>query len=327
MVEGGAVGEDEASGARALCMVSATTTSLDALVDSWCEVSGYQVVADQPTSAELEKLWGVDAGAHGRSVVLRAPGSDHGLLRFVETDVAAPAGGPARRVGPFGMEFFSAEVRDVWARMRAEGSFEPYTEPVDYDMSAIGSGRATSFAARGPSGVWVLVTTMRWVPPPRPLPVVEQLVGPVINLPIATPPSKRPEACYVGGLGMAVRFSGELADETVNRIIGLEPDRRFFARVFSLGDGQMAEHHYHDAHLLHASPGQPGRLRSGPAVLTLWTNGVARVAERLVGLGFTVRGPLPVQEVPYQGRAVAVADGPSGETIELVEIDETGGRA
>lgn len=315
--------------ARSLEMVSATSTDVDAFVAAWCGVSGYEVVADSPTCAELEKLWGADAGAHARSVVLRSPGSERGLLRLIETDEPAPDSGPARRVGPFGMEFFSAEVTEVWERMAAEGSFRPYTEPVDYDMSSIGSGRATSFAARGPSGVWVLVTTMRWVPPPRPLPVVEQLVGPVINLPVATPPSSQPEAFYVRGLGMEVRFAGELADPTVNRIIGLEPDRRFSAKVFSLGDGQMAEHHFHEASRLEADARRPGRLRAGPAVLTLAANGVGVVAERLAGLGFAVRGPVPVPDPPYGGRAVVVADGPSGETVELVEVDgldERGGR-
>jgi hypothetical protein len=328
MVQGGPVVEAPSERARSLEMVSATSTDIDAFVAAWCTVSGYEVVADLPTCPELGKLWGVDAEAHPRSVVLRSPGTERGVLRLVETEEPAPGSGPARRVGPFGMEFFSAEAPEVWERMVAEGSFRPYTEPVDYDMSSIGSGKATSFAALGPSGVWVLITTMRWVPPPRPLPVVDQLVGPVINLPVATPPSPRPEAFYVEGLGMEVRFSGELADPTVNRIIGLEPDRRFFAKVFSLGDGQMAEHHFHDASRLEADPRRPGRLRAGPAVLTLAANGIGMVAERLAGLGFSVRGPLAVPDPPYRGRAVVVADGPSGETVELVEaagVDERGG--
>lgn len=299
-------------------MYTATAPRARELAEAWSKVTEH-VARPVDVGPELRALWGTDEDAHRTCTVLSAPGAQRGLLRLVDTDLAPPDEPPARRTGPFGLEFFSRDVDEVHRRLVADGTFRTLHPPCDYDMSSIGSGVGRSFAAAGPGGVWVLVTTMLSVPPPRPVPRVEQLVGPVINMPVATHDRLPATRLYHELLGIPIRFDGLLADPAVNSIIDLDADRSFHCTVFSVGDGQMAEHHEHADGALSAPTTRSGRLRPGPAVYTLTVDGsLDEVVESLRVAGHQVRGPLAVPDHPYQGRRVACVDGANGELVELV---------
>jgi len=287
-------------------------------------VSGYELVWSGTPSEQLRSLWGESADGHAHAVVTAPAGSSRGLVRFISTDLECPLDPPESRQGPFGMEFFSADVDEVHSLVAASGLLAPLGEPTDYDMSSIGSGTARSFAASGPAGIWFLFTTMTWVPPPRQLPRVAQRVGPVINMPVASYDPQPSLELYRDLLGMAVRFEGRLADPVVNRIVGLDPGRGFDVKVFSLGDGQMAEHHYHPAGALEPPLEHPGKLRPGPAVITFGGSDIAQIATLAHQGGWKVRGPVAVPEPPYEGASVLSLDGPDGETVEIVQEPATG---
>lgn len=304
-----------------LLMLTITTPDLDDLAASWTEISEYQTSGTEKIGASLRSLWGAAADAHDRGAVFQAPGSSRGLVRFVNTDVEIPRDEPESRHGPLGLEFFSRSVNEAYARVQAEGSFRAFTPPVDYDMTGIGSGLASSFAAIGPGGLWFLVTTMQSVPPPRPLPTVEQVFGPVINMPITASDPGPVGLLYGDILGMSIRFAGTLKDAQANSIVGIEPERSFEVAVYSLGDGQMVEHHFHPPGSLLAPIRPTGRLRPGPAALTFEATGVSTMIERASSAGFTVRGPVSVEDHPYRGRNVAAIEGPNSELVELIETE------
>jgi hypothetical protein len=300
-------------------MYTATTAEAGRLAEAWAAVSEHERVGGGPVSAELRALWGVEAGAHPRATVLGAPASSRGYLRLVDSDVEVADELPARRVGPFGFELFSRDVDLVHQRLVRDGTFAALSAPTDYDMSVIGSGIGRSFAARGPGGIWILITTMISVPPPRPLPAVEQLVGPVVNMPIATLAREPAVRLYHEALGIPVRFDGRLADPVVNAVISLPADRAFHCTVFSIGDGQLVEHHVHPPGTLAPPVRPPGRLRPGPAGYAFTVDDLGGAVEAARVAGHEVRGPLPVPDAPYAGRRVACLDGPDGEAVELIE--------
>ena len=300
-------------------MFTASTPDADALAAAWSRVTGYEVVEAGGTAAELRGLWGAAPGSHPRNVVLAAPGAARGMLRLVETDVPVADELPASRLGPFGFEFFSRDVDEFHARLVADGTFQALAPPHDYDMSAIGSGIGRSFAARGPGGIWMLLTTMKSVPPPRPLPAVAQLVGPVVNMPMAARDRDRAILFWRDLLGVPVRFDGTMADPVVNSVISLPPDRAFHCTVFSVGDGQLAEHHFHPEGSVAPDPRPPGRLRPGPAAYTCRVDDLDSVVAAARAQRRGVRGPAGVGCAPYRGRRVAAVAGPQGELVELVE--------
>jgi len=302
-------------------MVTASTPDVVGLTLGWRAISGYEGTAPGPVSPGLHALWGTPSGVHATASVSWVPGIDRGFVRFVTTDVEKEPDLPQRRVGPYAMEFFSRDVGEVHARILAEGTLTPRTPPIDFDMSAIGSGNARSFAARDRSGTWFFFTTMITVPAPRPLPTVPQLVGPAINMPSARLQRPPVDRLYGEVLGIPVRFEGRLTNADAGRVTGLPPDGHFDVLVHFLGDGQMAEHHFHEPGEL-APPWQvPARLKPGPCVCTFEGDDLAGIADRAASQGFSVRGPLRIPDFPYQGRPVLVVDGPDDEKIEIIDTE------
>jgi len=219
------------------------------------------------------------------------------------------------------IEFFARDATAVHSRLAAGGILEPITDPIDYDLSSIGSGRVQSVGFRAPGGLVLFVSTMTWVPPPRPLPVSPHFLGPAINMPVVAPAGDREASnhFYSELLGMPIRFDGPVQDPEVNRIMGAPPDLGFHISVFSIGDGQMAEHHFHADHRLAEALPAPGRLRDGPVGSSYRIDDFEATLARARAEGVVVRGPAAVAEVPYDGRRVAGLTGPNGELVELVE--------
>ena len=304
---------------RTLLMVTASTPDVDGLTRGWRAISDYTGSPPGPVSPTLQALWGTPAGVHARASVSVVPGIERGYVRFVATDVAKEPELPQRRVGPYAMEFFSRDVREVHARILADGTFIPRTPPIEFDMSAIGSGEARSFAARDQSGSWFMFTTMLSVPPPRPLPTVPQLVGPAINMPCARLDRAPVDRLYGEVLGMPVRFEGRLPKADAGRVTGLSPEGSFGVLVHFLGDGQMAEHHFHEPDELAPPWRVPEHLKPGPCVYTFEGDDLAGIAARAAEGGFAVRGPFEVPDDPYRGRSVLVLDGPDDEKIEIID--------
>ena len=226
-------------------MVTATVADLAGIAEAWRLGTDYEVVEQQHVPPELEIVWGTTPAAHPAAVLTRAPGSDRGLVRLVAGEEGI-ASHPVYSVrGPMAVEFFARDAAAVHARFGGT-PFQALSPPINYDLTSIGSGRVQSVGFRAPGGWTVFVSTMKWVPPPRQLPVVAQHLGPAINMPIVALERQRSNEFYSGLLGIPVRFDGPVQDPSVNRIMGAPPDLAYHITVFFIADGQMAEHHFHD---------------------------------------------------------------------------------
>jgi catechol 2,3-dioxygenase-like lactoylglutathione lyase family enzyme len=217
------------------------------------------------------------------------------------------------------IEFFARDASEVHSRFSRGTLFSPITEPVDYDLSSIGSGRVQSVGFRADGGLTIFVSTMKWVPPPRALPVSAHFLGPAINMPIVALDRERSNEFYAGVLGMPVRFDGSVRDADVNRIMGAPADLGFHITVFFIADGQMAEHHFHDPARVHEPARVIKRFNSGAVGATYRVEGLDGIIHRARAAGYKERGPLKLAVAPYGSARVAAISGPNGELVELVE--------
>ena len=306
--------------ATELLMVSATTPDLDLTASAWTAGTKYEVRAQGEVGSDLALLWGVTTEAHPRAVVTAAPGASRGMVRFI-------AGGDANRPprpiyeirGPMAIEFFAHDASAVHERFSRDRDFSPITEPIDYDLSSIGSGRVQSVGLSTNWGLTVFISTMKWVPPPRALPVTPDFLGPAVNVPIVALDRDKCVAFYSGVLGIPVRFDGPVHDADVNRIMGAPPDLAFHITVFFIADGQMAEHHFHDPGRVVRDGREAGRLRAGTVGSTYRVSGLDEIASKARSIGYECRGPAHIAGAPYKSARVACITGPNGELVELVE--------
>lgn len=305
--------------ATSLLMVTASVPDLDSTASAWLDATEYEVVQRHDVGTDLESLWATAHGAHPAALVTRAPGTERGYIRLVGG--AAPAGErPVYETrGPMAIEFFARDASEVHSRLSAGSVFAPITEPVDYDLSSIGSGRVQSVGFRAPGGLTLFVSTMKWVAPPRQLPVSPHFLGPAINQPIVALDRDRSNQFYTGLLEIPVRFDGPVQDADVNRIMGGPADLAYHITVFFIADGQMAEHHFHEPSRVVEPPPARGRLRGGAAGATYRVSDLDSVLRRARGAGYEPRGPVEIAAAPYEGRRVAAVTGPNSELVELVE--------
>ena len=300
-------------------MVTATVPDLDAMLPAWTAATEYEVVDRHQVPGGLASLWGTKAGAHRSAAVTRAPGGERGFVRLVDGGAAAPARPIYEVQGPIAIEFFARDASEVHSRLSQGTAFVPITEPVDYDLTSIGSGTGQSVGFRSAGGLTLFVSTMKWVPPPRQLPVSAQFLGPAVNMPIVALDRERSNDFYTGLLGIPVRFDGPVQDADVNRIMGAPAELGYHITVFFLADGQMAEHHFHDPRRVVAPEAAAGRLRGGAAGSTFRVTGLDDILERARGAGYEARGPAVLGVPPYGSNRVAALRGPNGELVELVE--------
>src|SRR2546426_3409811 len=244
---------------------TATAHDIDRFAESWVRVSDYDVRESSKVPEALTELWGVEPSAHPRQILLACPGSEFGALRLVETDLPGDDALPDTRHGPYGFEFLSRDVDEVHRRMVEDGAFDVIAPPLEFDMGQMGGGAGRSIAARGPGGIWMLVTTTTSVPAPRPLPSTPHLAGPVMNLPITGGDRDAGLRLYGDLLGMPLRFDHTYADPGMNRILGLPEDRVMAWTIFSIGDGRLCDHHYPEDFVPEPPLVHPGRLRPGAA--------------------------------------------------------------
>ena len=305
--------------ATELLMVTAAVPDLSTIAGAWVAATEYELVERHRVSLELGSLWATAAGSHPEAVVTRAPGSHRGFVRFVDHGVAWGHQPIYETQGPMAIEFFARDASEVYARLAGGSVFKPITEPVDYDLISIGSGRVQSVGFRGDGGLTFFVSTMKWVPPPRELPVSPHFLGPAVNMPIVALDRGPPEDFYNGLLGIPVRFDGPIRDAEVNRIMGAPADLAYHITVYFIADGQMAEHHFHDPRRVVTAGTPAGRLRAGAIGATYRVEGLDRILKRAQAAGYESRGPLRLGVAPYGSARVAALTGPNGELVELVE--------
>ncbi len=304
-----------------LLMATSTTPDLAAAASGWTKAAHYERVVAEAVSPELCQLWGIQPETSIAMVVTRAPGTDSGYLRLVRAEPRGVRKKMLETLGPFGFELFARDVDAVHKEMTSDGAFVPQTPPTDFDLSGIGSGLCRSFAAKGPGNVWVLITTMLSVPPPRALPITHHFVGPVVTMPIAALNRAVAVEFYAGVLGIPIRFDGSVRDRDVNRIMGAGDDWQMHITVFFIEDGQLVEHHFHTPGDLMETPVNPGSLLNGPAIYTFTVTDIDAIVAAARDRQIQVRGPIVLDAFPYSRRRVACLDGPNHEIVEIVAAE------
>ncbi|MGE0452631.1 MAG: VOC family protein [Vicinamibacteria bacterium] len=279
---------------------------------------GWERTAEGTVGLELAAVWGIDAGPHPRFVCLAPPGAARGFLRLVdgpEDDLSSNF----HRPGFFNAELLSRDVDAAHARLAGQAGFRILCAPQTYDMAAAGGACSRSFATRGPGGAGVFLTTYLSVPPPRRLPEALHLAGPMFNAAVSTDDLDAVVGFYEGVLGLARRLDGRLAQPSINRILGLPEDWGFRMLVYKgEGDG-LIEVDVHEHPLPLALPLPAGHLKPGNSILTLETDELDALLRRADERGSRHTQARTLAAEPYAGRRAAVAFGPVGERIELVE--------
>lgn len=302
----------------ALLGITAGVPDLEVAAAGFCNSFDYEQTDIYDLDIDTTALWATTPTRHPRAVLLTPPNGGR-FLRLVQSPEGVRRFRPIEEVGPFALEFFAKDVDEVALRLDKAEGFTLSSPPLDYDLQSIGSGICRSLAAHGPGDLWVFVTTIKWVPPPRILPVPKDFVSPPINAPIAATDRNAAVAFWNDLLGVPLRFDGDVLDPDINEIALSPPDWEFRITVFSFGDGQMIEHHFHPVSRL--SPLRPVEgIRSGAAGYTIAASDLEALCEKARDRGVEVRGPICIASPPYNGALTAVMIDPHGVLVELVEI-------
>jgi catechol 2,3-dioxygenase-like lactoylglutathione lyase family enzyme len=305
-----------------LLMVTASTPDPEGAADHWRQATEQRETFHHRIEPSLAALWGVDPAAHNRAVVMGAADADRGCLRLVSTDIGeyhhALHGGQAP-AGPLGFEFLSRDVDEAVSRMRGFG-FEVIGGPLDFDNGPAGGGFARAARVVAPGGYTLLINTIKRVPAPRVLPRTDLLVGGAWNVIVSAICRAAVERFYGQTLGMKVLLDGVLDQDSIRKTNRFPPGWAFEMLVYSAGAPmQMIENEIHPADHLYVPARAANRLLRGNAVVTLLVESLEPLIARVETAGLSLRGPVRLEALPYDGRRVAALDGPNGEMIEFVE--------
>lgn len=298
-------------------METLVVRDLEAAAAAWREELGWEVRSEGAVDEALAGLWGVSALDHPRFALFASPGSSRGFIRLVQGP-EDDGSSSFERLGLFNAELLCADGEALLERLRGSRAFVPLSGLNTYDLGATGGAISRSFATRGPGGAGVFFTQYLKVPPPRTLPRCDHLVGPMFNSALAVENGPAMASFYEGVLGMGRRFEMRIAQPSVNRILGFPEDWAFHMVVYKgEGDG-LVEVDLHDRSLPGRAP-PAGRLLPGNASLTLETRDLEGAMRRAREKGWVRAEGHRLGVAPYEGRRVARVEGPSGESIELVE--------
>jgi catechol 2,3-dioxygenase-like lactoylglutathione lyase family enzyme len=303
---------------RQVLLETIVVADLDAAVDAWTGVLGFEVRAAGQVGPAHREAWGAGP-EHRRFAIVGGRSASRGFVRLLDGGRGEGAGG-LFHPGLFNAELYCADADALHARLAGTRGFALRTsEPHTYDLSPTGGAIARSFAATGPGGAGVFFTQLVKVPPPRTLPSFAGEVGPLFNCALHTAGGEagRVEAFFVHVLGMARRFDMRVAQPSANRILGLPDDWVFHMTVYKgEGDG-LVEVDRHE-HAFPEAEGPATGLPTGNAMVTLETGALPEVLARAEGAGFRTRPARALPGVPYDGRQAALAIGPAGVRVELI---------
>ena len=296
---------------------------LDRAVAAWRDELGWPVTGGGEVSPGLADLLAVSPAAHPRFALLESPQGRvaeyaGGSLRLLEGP-ADDERGTFHHIGLFNAELICADVDELHARLTAapDPGFRPVCPPTTYDLGAAGGAVSRSFASRGPGGAGVYFTTYQQVPPPRVLPRLDHLVGPMMNSALAVD-DRAAERFFEDVLGLGRRFAGYFSDPNINRLLDLPPDGGFDLVVYKgEGEGLIEVDFYDRPFAAEPDPG-PGRIAGGNAFLTLETADLGGTVARAAAAGVLWQGPAELAVEPYGGRPGLLLRGPAGQRFELV---------
>ena len=269
---------------------------------------GYQPVHRGVISAEQARLWAAPDMAGRRFVILQPAGGRPVYLRFIED----PAGTPPVAGTTFGWNAIENLVQDPDALVRqlAGTAFNVVGPPKDL-WKAPGAPRAMQ--AIGPAREFLYFT--RVIPSGFPIPMMPAAtpVDRAFIMVVGGPSMGALQDFYGKALGLPVGKASAWQIGVLSQALGLPIETTYPLAVAPMPRDFLVEL---DEYPLPAKPRpvRAGSLPPGPAMVSFGVND-------LDDFHLTWRAPpARIAEFPYNGQEAAVAVGPAGEWVELVEI-------
>ena len=296
---------------RALKFLAAVTYSVADLTvaeSAWRDYLDFETVERGDVSPDTGTAWGA-SDAIGRPYCLMQPASGQPVyLRFVETGEPYPFAPPGH-YGWCATEFLVRDP-DALARRLERSPFRLIAGPSDL-FARPKAPRAMQMV--GPSGEVVYFTRILPGGSQYGLKGAESDVDRPFIVPVGGRSIEAMQDFYCGRLGLRrmepmnfinpiVAYKcGAPPDSIIPTAIAPIPGRRFLLEMDQLPAT--------------AGP-RPRRLRSLPPGMAI----VSFLTDDLDALGLRYRAaPIAIESLPYAGRRIAVAEGPSGEWLELIE--------
>jgi catechol 2,3-dioxygenase-like lactoylglutathione lyase family enzyme len=285
---------------------------------------GWETLAEGAVTERQERQWGIAAGSAGRRWrVLRAPGSDRGMIRVVRgSERERPRRFASRWAG---VEMVVSEDIDaLWESLQQQPAFDPWKAPVTMDWSQFGSNLHRACVGRTPGGTHVALTMGITRPQGREFPAATARVGHVFELPLITADFDRSRSFYGDTLGMTPILSSsfdrgpwhalwQLREPTPVRLDILKGD----AGGTGLGGIELTGY---QADLIDPEPALPDVFDGGTCMVSYVTPDI-EAAFRALSQDRRARllsEPHAIDDDLYRGSRCLAFQGPDGERMELL---------
>lgn len=171
----------------------------------------------------------------GHYVTVAAPGSERGMVRFLE----GPEGAPVEdlREGWASVELVVRDVDGLAERLEASPDFRLRTWPVTFDLTEQGSNVHRAIRAWGPGGLLMGFTMAVTQPRGRRFAEAAAEVGPVFSVGLRTPNLDRTSGFYRRALGLEMLLEVSWRSGPWHRLFGV-PDGEEAALRLLKGEGK-----------------------------------------------------------------------------------------
>lgn len=289
---------------KSILVVTITVARLQGLPEAYERYLDYDTVANGTVSEQAAEVWGTPAAA-GQAYVLMQPESGAPVfLRFIEGE-QPDAYAPMTTHGWNATELLVKDP-DVMAERLAESPFEIIGPPYDLweapnaprAMQAIGPGNELLYLTRNDDFV------------------INTSVDRVFIMVMGGPSMAAYRDFYGDRLGLFVSDATPFQIGVISRAQGLPPETTYPLAVARISPEFLLELDEYPA-VTRPRPRADGQLPPGIAM-------VGFIVEDLDAFDLDWRGtPTSLPSAPYGGRRVAVAVGPSGEWLEMIEQPPT----
>lgn len=267
---------------------------------------GYETAARGTVSSELAEVWNAPAAAGNAYLLMRPESGAAVYLRFVEDE---PGSAPPAALRTHGWNVTELLVKDPDALARKlEGSpFAVIGAPRDL-YAAPNAPRAMQ--VRGPSGEVLYLT--RTGGTSFDLGEATSFVDRTFIVVVGGPSMDELRRFYDKTLGLSVGGASPFPITVLSKAHSLPLDTRYPLALAAVAPGHHVE--------LDQYPPTAGPRARGKDALPSGMAMVAFLAEDLDDIDARWRArPRKIAAAPYDGRRVAVTEGPAGEWLEIVE--------
>ena len=290
-------------------MATIATTNLDASLEAYQSVLGYELVAREYLSAHMADHWGLADLAGARLALLRPKSGVPVFFRFLEIE-----GGerPEKPVGWFALEICVDDVETLYERLIEGDAFKPFAKP----MPLAFTDRVYPMQCKGPAGEILYLNQVRGSLPDIDLPIASSFVDHLFIAILSTPNMEGSIEYYRELLGVSVNERHEIAYKTLNRVHGLPLDTRH--KLATLGAPRHVGLEIDEYPKASARPNldKPEIIGEGILMVSFAMPSLAALPDSEMGK------PGSFKSAPYNGAQSLITRGPANERIELIEFEQ-----